>query len=60
MLEAASLGRIWISAASAKYGELVIYGKTTREQCPERIREADVILANKLMLDQEPWDRQKT
>ena len=52
MLEAASLGEDLDFSGFAKYGELVIYGKTTREQCPERIREADVILANKLMLDQ--------
>ena len=52
MLEAASLGEDLDFSGFAKYGELVIYGKTTREQCPERIRDADVILANKLMLDQ--------
>ena len=52
ILEAASLGEDLDFSGFAKYGELVIYGRTTREQCPERIREADVILANKLMLDQ--------
>ena len=51
MLEAASLGDDLDFGGFAKYGELVIYGKTTREECPERIRDADVILANKLMLD---------
>ena len=60
MLEAASLGEDLDFSGFAKYGELVIYGRTTREQCPERIREADVILANKLMLDQGTLDRQKT
>ena len=51
MLEAASLGDDLDFGGLAKYGELVIYGKTTREECPERIRDADVVLANKLMMD---------
>ena len=38
MLEAASLGEDLDFSGFAKYGELVIYGRTTREQCPERIR----------------------
>lgn len=52
MLEAASLGDDLDFSGLSQYGELVIYQKTAREECPERIRDADIIMANKLMLDQ--------
>ena len=53
MLEAASLGDDLDFSGFRKYGELEIYEKTVKEECPERIRDADVIMANKLMLDEE-------
>ncbi|HIV25845.1 MAG TPA: D-2-hydroxyacid dehydrogenase [Candidatus Scatomonas pullistercoris] len=52
MLEAASLGDDLDFSGFEKYGELAVYEKTTREQCPDRIREADIIMANKLLLDE--------
>ena len=51
MLEAASLGDDLDFGGFRKYGDLTIYQKTAREQCAERIRDADVIMANKLWLD---------
>ena len=56
MLEAASLGDDLDFSGLQEFGELKIYKKTTREQCPDRIRDADVIMANKLMLDRETLD----
>ena len=32
-------------------GEVVVYGKTTVEQVPERIAEADAVIVNKLPMN---------
>lgn len=48
ILEARSLGEDMTFEAFERFGETAIYQETTKEEMPERIRSADVIVANKL------------
>ena len=52
-LEADSLGEDMKLDHFFEIGEVVIYGKTTVEQVPERIAEADAVIVNKLPMNKE-------
>ena len=42
-----------------KYGEVVIYPLTSREETAERIADADVVLLNKTVMDEEVLSQAK-
>ena len=48
ILEAESLGEDMVFTPFHRFGEVVIYPSTTAEQAPERVEDADVIVANKV------------
>ena len=50
-LEADSLGEDMKLDHFFEIGEVVVYGKTTVEQVPERIAEADAVIVNKLPMN---------
>lgn len=50
ILEADTLGTDMDLSGFRKFGEVVIYNKTTEEECPERVKNADIILVNKLQM----------
>ena len=52
-LEADSLGEDMKLDHFFEIGEVVVYGKTTVEQVPERIAEADAVIVNKLPMNKE-------
>ncbi|MDO5134966.1 MAG: NAD(P)-dependent oxidoreductase [Eubacteriales bacterium] len=53
ILEAGSLGEDMVFDPFEELGEVVRYSVTTREQMPERVRDAEVIVANKLPICEE-------
>ncbi|NCB93212.1 MAG: D-2-hydroxyacid dehydrogenase [Clostridia bacterium] len=53
ILEAKSLGDDISFTSFDKFGEVKVYSSTTREEMPERIREAQVVVANKLPICEE-------
>jgi glycerate dehydrogenase len=53
ILEAQSLGEDMVFTPFDKLGEVTIYSTTTAEEAPERIADADVIVANKLPICEE-------
>lgn len=50
ILEANSLGDDMVFTPFEKFGEVIIYPATTAEQMPERVEDADVIIANKVLI----------
>ena len=48
ILEAESLGEDMVFTPFHRFGEVVIYPATTADQMPERVEDADVIVANKV------------
>ena len=34
----------------SRFGEVTVYEKTTEEECPERVREADIVICNKVRM----------
>ena len=52
-LEADSLGEDMKLDHFFEIGEVVVYGKTTVEQVPQRIAEADAVIVNKLPMNKE-------
>lgn len=53
ILEAKSLGDDISFTSFEKFGEVKVYPYTTREEMPERVRDAQVIVANKLPICEE-------
>lgn len=53
ILEAESLGEDMKLDQFFEIGEVAIYGKTTEEQVPERIAQADAVIVNKLPMKEE-------
>ena len=47
ILEAESLGK---DMDLSRFGEVTVYEKTTEEECPERVREADIVICNKVRM----------
>ena len=45
ILEAESLGKDMDLSGFSRFGEVTVYEKTTEEECPERVREADIVIA---------------
>ena len=50
ILEAESLGKDMDLSGFSRFGEVTVYEKTTEEECPERVREADIVLCNKVRM----------
>ena len=50
MLEAESLGKDMDLSGFSRFGEVTVYEKTTEEECPERVREADIVICNKVRM----------
>lgn len=48
ILEADSLGEDMVFTPFEEFGEVVIYPSCTSEQAPERVQDADVVIANKV------------
>lgn len=48
ILEAESLGEDMVFTPFQQYGDVVIYPSTTEEEMPERVKDAEVIVANKV------------
>lgn len=48
ILEGSSLGEDMVFTPFQQLGELTVYPKTSPEEVPERIKDADIIIANKL------------
>ena len=53
ILEAESLGEDMVFTPFHKFGEVVIYPRSTAAEVPERIQDADVIIANKVPICEE-------
>ncbi|MDO4632934.1 MAG: D-2-hydroxyacid dehydrogenase [Eubacteriales bacterium] len=53
ILEADSLGEDMIFTPFERFGEVVIYPATTAEQMPQRVKDADVLIANKVPINEE-------
>ena len=53
MLETRSLGEDISLEPFSKYGEVVTYWQTAKEEIPERIQDADVVIVNKLPMCEE-------
>lgn len=53
ILESESVGKDMDWTAFEKMGDTVIYGATTNEQMPERIKDADIVIANKVEFNQQ-------
>ncbi|MDY4693081.1 MAG: D-2-hydroxyacid dehydrogenase [Blautia sp.] len=53
ILEAESLGEDMVFTPFHKFGDVVIYPSSTAEQVPDRIGDADVIIANKVPICEE-------
>ena len=53
ILEADSLGEDMVFTPFHKFGEVVIYPRSTAAEVPERIQDADVIIANKVPICEE-------
>lgn len=53
ILEAESLGEDMVFTPFHKFGEVVIYPRSTVAEVPERIQDADVIIANKVPICEE-------
>ena len=47
ILEAESLGKDMDLSGFSRFGEVTVYEKTTEEECPERVREADIVPAQR-------------
>ena len=50
ILEAESLGKDMDLSGFSRFGEVTVYEKTTEEECPERVREADIVICNKVRM----------
>ena len=53
ILEAKSLGDDISFTSFEQFGEVKVYPNTTVEEMPERIRDAEILVANKLPLNRE-------
>ena len=53
VLEADAMGSGVNFDSLKQYGEVIIYGKTQTEEIVERIKDADVIIPNKSVLNEE-------
>lgn len=51
ILEAESLGKDMDLSGFSRFGEVTVYEKTTEEECPERVREADIVICNKVPIE---------
>ena len=59
LLEADSLGEDMVFTPFHKLGDVVIYLSTTETEMPERVKDADVIIANKLPFVKRQFKTQK-
>ena len=59
ILEAESLGKDMDLSGFSRFGEVTVYEKTTEEECPERVREADIVICNNCLLYTSPSSRDK-
>lgn len=50
ILEANSLGKDMDLSGFSRFGEVIVYDKTTEEECRERVKDADIVLCNKLRM----------
>ena len=50
ILEAESLGKAMDLSGFSRFGEVTVYEKTPEEECPERVREADIVICNKVRM----------
>ena len=50
ILEAESLGKDMDLSGFSRFGEVTVDEKTTEEECPERVREADIVICNKVRM----------
>ena len=52
ILEGKSVGDDMVFTQFDEFGEVVIYPKTTAEEMPERLKDADILVANKLPMNE--------
>ena len=53
LLDSNTLGADIDLSVFKKYGELTVYEKSSQEEAKERVKDADIIITNKVMLNEE-------
>ena len=52
LLDSNTLGADIDLSVFKKYGELTVYEKSSQEEAKERVKDADIIITNKVMLNE--------